>query len=144
MEITIEQTSINKITAKFKSIGKNLSTEAQSELGKAISGSALELETAIKRHSDMPVVTGRLRSSIHAKTKSGQRYTYTDKTGNTFDGSLKEPVKQGESAAVGTNVEYAQSRHLIYRLRRIMLDSYESTRERREQMFKSAVKVAMR
>lgn len=80
------------------------------------------LETAIvdiesyAKQNDIPVDTGRLRSSIHTKyvknvrigrSESKTTHSYSDNVGNSYDGTLSESVDIN-SVAVGTNVEYAR------------------------------------
>lgn len=55
-----------------------------------------------------PVVTGRYRSSIHIEQENSPAYSYTDKQGNTFDGSFETQADEGE-ILVGTNVNYASN-----------------------------------
>lgn len=72
---------------------------------------ALDLLGRIQQKT--PVDTGRLRASFHA-VMPGQtdRYTYRDRRGGSFDGSLGVTAKGsvlggGVEAVVGTNVDYA-------------------------------------
>jgi carbon monoxide dehydrogenase subunit G len=62
------------------------------------------VETDYKR--EVPVDTGRLRSSIHMQHSDNQGHTYSDNQGRMFDGTL--PTKADRyTVFVGTNVEYA-------------------------------------
>lgn len=80
------------------------------------------LETAIvdiesyAKTNDIPVDTGRLRSSIYTKyvknvriggSESKTSHNYSDNFGQTYNGTLSESVDI-DSIVVGTNVEYAQ------------------------------------
>lgn len=76
----------------------------------------VDVETFAK--TKVPVDSGRLRASIHTKFKSKgdakalplpeSQLTFSYKAqGETFDGTLREPLKELE-VIVGTNVEYAK------------------------------------
>jgi hypothetical protein len=66
---------------------------------------ALDLQARIQRRT--PVLTGRLRNSIHTvPPNSSDRFRYTDNSGKSFNGSLGVSTGPGE-VIVGTNVEYA-------------------------------------
>jgi len=55
---------------------------------------------------NVPVDTGRLRSSIHTKHSDYKAHNYSDNKGQMFDGTLSiEP--NDFQAVTGTNVEYA-------------------------------------
>lgn len=75
---------------------------------KGVDRTALAIESDAKRKiaSDGHIITGRLRSSIHAELKSGERFSYSDDSGKSFDGSLEVEVDELEAVA-GTNVHYA-------------------------------------
>lgn len=106
---------MERITQRFNHIGKNLGGAVRTPLGDLLNSAALRLETLAKQKItvDRHIVTGRLRSSIHAKLTNTDSYNYSDKDGNTFDGSLKETVSPGKSVVIGTNVEYAQKIELL-------------------------------
>ncbi len=67
---------------------------------------AIEVDGKNKLRADGHIITARLRSSIHAETVNGQKFTYSDKDGINYDGSLGEKLLPMEAVA-GTNVEYA-------------------------------------
>jgi hypothetical protein len=115
INLQIDPKSIERITQRFEHIGKNLGGAGRTPLGDLLNSAALRLETLAKRKLTIGrhVVTGRLRSSIHAKLTNTDSYTYSDKDGNTFDGSIKESVSPGKSVVIGTNVEYAQKIELM-------------------------------
>ena len=94
---------LNKISSRLGEKG------ARTPVGDLLNEGGLELETLAKKQitADRHVVTGRLRSSIHLKSKVSESYSYTDMLGESFDGSLQETVKPGETIVVGTNVDYA-------------------------------------
>lgn len=64
---------------------------------------ALRIETLAKQL--VPVITGRLKTSIHTATDKSGSNTYTA-GGKTFDGTFSRKAQLGE-VLVGTNVEYA-------------------------------------
>jgi len=53
-----------------------------------------------------PVVTNRLRSSIHYETPNTTNYSYSDKAGASFNGKFSERPSKLQRL-VGTNVHYA-------------------------------------
>jgi hypothetical protein len=76
-------------------------------MAKVVRAHALELLSRVQQRC--PVRTGRLRASMHAvmPNSSSDRYSYTDKQGHGFDGSLEGARTGPLEAAVGTNVIYA-------------------------------------
>jgi hypothetical protein len=68
-------------------------------------------ETAIEATTEMrlscPVVTNRLRSSIHYETPATKSFTYRDRKGKTHNGKFNENIG-GIVVMVGSNVEYAE------------------------------------
>jgi phage gpG-like protein len=112
------------MSVKFEFKGEKELQKKLAELTKKITDESqkLILETAIidiesfAKSNTIPVDTGRLRASIHTKyVKSVNvansithgNYSYSDNTGNSYDGSLSGSVDIN-SVVVGTNVEYAQ------------------------------------
>lgn len=78
----------------------------QTDVSKTVAQSAFKLEAMMKRRC--PVDTGRLRASIHTTLfNQTPAFSYSDKKGNTFDGSFGHAPKTALTALVGTNVEYA-------------------------------------
>lgn len=73
---------------------------------KAVMSEAFTLEGMFKLTA--PVDTGRFRSSIHTVRPDTTKdsYSYTDRTGKVFNGSLQGQTGSLE-CIVGTNVEYA-------------------------------------
>ncbi len=80
--------------------------DIQRAVKRAVDKTALAVESDAKRklRDDGHVITARLMSSIHAETQEG-KFSYRDKNGHTFDGSLGEQIAEDEAIA-GTNVEY--------------------------------------
>ena len=99
------------------------SAEIHKACKRGIDRTALAIESDAKRKitADRHIITGRLRSSIHAELKEGQRFDYNDQHGNSFDGSLQESIEEME-AIVGTNVKYAP--YIEYGTKYISADSY--------------------
>ena len=100
----IEVEGVDKLIADFKRFGK----EADKAVKRGVDRTALAVETDAKQKllSDGHVDTRRLLQSIHTETQSNQRFSYKDKNGMSFNGSLNEQMKPDESIA-GTNVHYA-------------------------------------
>ena len=67
---------------------------------------AVESDAKKKLKSDKHIITGRLMGSIHAELKENQQFSYVDRNGRQYDGSLGEEIGEMEAIA-GTNVEYA-------------------------------------
>lgn len=110
IKMELDPRSVEALNKKLRDIAARLDTKTATPLDKALMESALMLETAIKRQSSgIPVVTGRLRSSFHAKLKPSEHYQYSNNKAEVFDGALKEPIKPGEMYVVGSNVVYARS-----------------------------------
>jgi hypothetical protein len=102
---------------------KKVGVEVQKAVKRGVNRTALAIETDAKKKltSDGHIITGRLRASIHAETKEGQSFNYSDKDGNAFDGSLREQIGEVEAVA-GTNVEYAP--YIEFGTSKIAADSY--------------------
>ncbi len=66
----------------------------------------VDVESFIKKN-DIPVDTGRLRASFYTKTTWNPTHEYSDRSNNSFDGTLSERVDK-DSVVVGSNVEYAE------------------------------------
>lgn len=82
------------------------------------------------------VVTGRLINSIHVEHSRMQGYSYSDREGNTFDGSFSEKAGRGE-VFVGTNVEYAPQHE---RKTSFLTWAYNANVDKLEQKFKKHLK----
>lgn len=96
-----------------KQIGQLLKVFEQETRKVVLTTALVDIETYMKENA-IPVDTGRLRSSIHTKFKSGMvagiqptSETYKDDQGNVFDGRLDTSIDLN-SVVVGTNVEYAK------------------------------------
>ena len=74
-------------------------------LVKAILKSAFAIEKGAKE--DAPSLTGRLRASIHVKTKDSGSHSYQDSEGNSYTARLSETISSDLEAIVGTDVDYA-------------------------------------
>jgi hypothetical protein len=111
--IIIDQNAINRIIKHLDGIFKATEPRENTPITKALFESGLLLETNIKKSPLMPVVTGRLRSSFHSKTRNSENYQYSDKNNKSFNGSLKEVIKENQEIAVGSNVEYAPKQNYL-------------------------------
>lgn len=102
--VELTQQSQRDVTNSLIRFGK----EAEKVIRDVINRTALAIETdaKMKLKSDGHIITSRLRSSVHAETISGQKYTYSDSDGKSYDGALGEKLENLEAVA-GTNVEYA-------------------------------------
>lgn len=83
---------------------KRLDKRYQVAIDKEIGVTAREIESSYK--VNVPLDTGRLRSSIHVETSGKKGYSYGDKRGNTYNGSFETKAELNE-AIIGTNVQYA-------------------------------------
>jgi len=100
LTIDIPQAELKKLDSFFKKYDKRVT----SEVAKEVDRTAFRVLTRAK--NDCPVNTGRLYSSLHVKTSKNEAHPYSDKDGNSFNGTLDVNVARGQ-AFVGTNVEYA-------------------------------------
>lgn len=98
--ISIEVKNAKEISKMFADFGKEGAKALQSALY------VTALEGASEAKINCPVVTNRLRSSIHAENKLTRSAVYKDNNGLTFNGKLYA-VFNDLDAAFGTNVEYA-------------------------------------
>lgn len=83
---------------------RSLEKNYQKAINKEMGLTARDIESSYKKA--VPLVLGRLRSSIHVESQATQGYSYTDKKGNTFDGTFSEKPKDFERF-IGSNVVYA-------------------------------------
>ncbi len=119
--IEFEKSTLDRFNKVIDGIVKDFDTKKGSELHKFLVETGNNLATEIKKSPAMPVKTGRLRASVHAKLKSSDNFKYMadaaakatnyksveEVISKMFDGGLNEPVQEGAEFAVGTNVEYA-------------------------------------
>jgi len=122
--IQVDKKSMDMILKRLHEMSNASDPKESSPMTKALRKSALRLETNIKKSPNMPVDTGRLRSSFHAKFRPSEVYMYTIKSGETFNGSLKEVIKENQEVIVGSNVEYGPLQNHI---KRFMIDGYNTT-----------------
>lgn len=100
--ITMELQGFDKAVAMFKKLGE----VGEQALYKAMVETAIEATSTMKQNS--PVVTNRLRSSMHFETPSNIEYFYSNKLGQGFTGGFSfKPT--GLAVAFGTNVNYAKA-----------------------------------
>ena len=109
VKVDIDQKSLKNVLSKLNSIDKQMTPAPRTYLSMALNEAGLEVAKEIKKAPAdvMPVITGRLRSSIHPKMRPSESFMYTDKHGKVFTGSLQTPIQEGKEVIVGTNVEYA-------------------------------------
>lgn len=109
ISIDIDTNSAERLLRKLNHIDKELTPAPRTELAKFLMEAGENLATYVKQQPEgiMPVITGRLRASVHSKHKPTENFLYTDKHGEAFSGGLKANIKEGEEVVVGTNVEYA-------------------------------------
>lgn len=91
---------VNKLVDKFDS----MTTEIQKDMIDELRITGLMIESSYK--IAVPVDTGRLKTSIHTEHSDMKSYSFSDSTGNTYNGSLNYDLKPTQ-VIVGTNVEYA-------------------------------------
>jgi hypothetical protein len=99
--ISIEVKNAKEISKMFADFGK--------EGVKALQGAlyVTALEGASEAQKNCPVVTARLRSSIHAENQKTKITVYKDRNGLTYNGKLMVAFNEID-AAFGTNVSYAE------------------------------------
>jgi len=102
--ISIEVKNAKEISKMFSDFGK----DGEKALQGALFVTALEGASEAQMPKNCPVITGRLRSSIHAENKKTSVNVYKDRNGLTFNGKLMAAFNEID-AAFGTNVSYAES-----------------------------------
>lgn len=104
MKVQLDSKSFDFTMAALDRLGR----DAEKAVKKAVDRTALAIEKDAKKKlkSDRHIITGRLFSSIHAELKPNASFSFTDKEGGTFDGSLNTNFGKLEAIA-GTNVVYA-------------------------------------
>lgn len=103
--VNISEKEIQKSIDILRKVVTATGDVAQDELHK----SGMNIETAAKQ--EVPVDTGRLRSSIHFESSEINRsFTYADQRGNSYSGKFNVTPRPLEVYA-GTNVEYAYDIH---------------------------------
>lgn len=100
--ISIEVKNAKEISKMFEQFGK----EGGEALQRALFVTALEGSSEAK--INCPVVTNRLRSSIHAENRKTKTTSYVDKNGVAYNGKLDVAFNELD-AAFGTNVVYAET-----------------------------------
>jgi len=116
IDVTLDPKSLQNVLKRLQKIERVLNPAPRTPLGDLVKITALDIATNAKKRT--PVITGRLRSSIHPKFKPTETFIYSDNEGKTYTDSLKEPIEEGKEAVVGTNVDYAfkieNSRGFLY------------------------------
>lgn len=98
-------TQANLEVSDFIKSLENLSEEIEQKMVLELRVTGAMIETDYKMN--VPVDTGRLRSSIHLQHSDFKRYVYSDRKGQNFDGTFKMDDDNKFTVYVGTNVEYA-------------------------------------
>jgi hypothetical protein len=83
----------------------NLATEIQDKIVDELRTTGFEIETTYK--INVPLITARLKSSIHTEHSDFTRFAYTDKFGNRYDGTFFEKPANRKQVIIGSNVVYA-------------------------------------
>jgi phage gpG-like protein len=96
-------------TKRLKSLAKAMPLAKQ----QALEDTAGKINRDAKKMA--PVVTGRLRSSIHVERPGEKSYQYVwggkgDKPGGSANGKLDSVIVKDDQRLVGTNVEYAAAK----------------------------------
>lgn len=99
--ISIEVKNAKEISKMFADFGKEGAKALQSALY------VTALEGASEAQKNTPVITGRLRSSLHAENQKTKVTVYRDRNGLTYNGKLMVAFNEVD-AAFGTNVSYAE------------------------------------
>ena len=100
MSVSIE-VDVKDLVKEFDRLEKDLQKDIKDELNIT----AREIETGYKQFT--PLITARLKSSIHTETADFRRFVYSNNKGESFDGSFREKAKNDLEVLIGTNVEYA-------------------------------------
>jgi hypothetical protein len=82
------------------------SLEVQKNIKLEIATTGREVETTYKQNT--PLVTARLKSSIHTEDFGFRTFVYNDNNGIAYDGSFKEKPSNDLTVFVGSNVKYAR------------------------------------
>ena len=82
------------------------SVEVQKNIKLEIGTTGREVETSYK--IGVPLVTARLKSSIHTEDFGFRNFVYNDNNGIAYDGSFKEKPSNDLTVFVGSNVQYAR------------------------------------
>ena len=98
--------SVTVDISKLESFLEKYSADVRKKVILELGTTGREVETGYK--IGVPVITARLRSSIHTEDINFRRFAYNDRKGNSFDGSFTEKVNDDLTVLVGTNVEYAR------------------------------------
>jgi len=98
--IKVELEGFDEVQKMFERLGST----GERYFQQALTETAIEGTSGMKENC--PVLTGRLRSSIHHESPKTKGYTYNSKAGS-FNGKLGINLT-GLSAAFGTNVDYAE------------------------------------
>jgi HK97 gp10 family phage protein len=100
--IKIELQGLDEAVKMFERLGQ----AGEKYLQKALTEVAIEGVSTMKVNT--PVITGRLRSSMHHESPRTVSYTYKDNKGGGHNGKFAVNLT-GLSVAFGTNVEYADA-----------------------------------
>ena len=109
MKVQLDSKSFDFTMAALDRLGRDAERAVKDAVNRT--AKAIESDAKKKLKSDRHIITGRLFSSIHAEIKPNSSFSYTDKNGGTFDGSLNTNFGKLEAIA-GTNVVYAP--HIEY------------------------------
>lgn len=112
ISMKVDPISARKLEKRFKILSTAYPEETFRAIIKILFDIKLLAQKKIK--ADGHIVTSRLRNSIFVKTpkqkfanRSGNKRTYNDNEGNSFDADLNVKLR-GAEGAVGTNVIYAR------------------------------------
>jgi len=106
IKVDIPNKEINKLLRDLTKYGEEQEQKTKHNLEE--SGLKIESDAKLDLTKNAHVDTGRLRSSVHMESSTTNRnYTYSDGTGNSFNGSLGVNPDNLE-VYIGTNVEYAE------------------------------------
>jgi len=137
-KIELDPKSLAKLMKRLENIDKSLNPAPRTPMSDLLNITGLDIAREAKKAS--PVITGRLRSSIHPKTRPTETFIYTDSDGKAFDGTITEQVKDGKEVVVGTNVTYAKKMELKHSYLKKGLDAaMPALKRRQESLLKQAV-----
>ena len=74
IQVEFDKTTVDRFNHVINQVVKDFDTKTGSEIHKFLVETGENLATAVKRTPLMPVKTGRLRASVHSKSKSTESY----------------------------------------------------------------------
>ena len=108
VQITIDEKKLAELMKRLEKIDKSLNPAPRTPMSDLLNITGLDIARNAKKSGRCPVKTGRLRASIHPKTRPTETFLYMNNNGEAFDGTLSEQIEDGKEVVVGSNVTYAK------------------------------------